>query len=196
MAERCHVFPKYWELSSNFWLVAVARSKRWQRQTQRCLVLFLRECGWLVGCLQSVSTSCRMETRRFCLGNIQMPFHFGLCETFWSLPAEKQKAPQAWVCVFIGTSQLPRAKNYKKVLGSVLGGGNSRWTGCCFEPSPTVLQKKLNGKFVFAATKEKMHCFMLPVLYSNFTVVGQVNSWLFLMLPVADSSWKKKHLLF
>lgn len=52
------------------------------------------ECGRLVGCLQSVSTSCRMETTRFCLGNIQMPFHFGLCETFWSLPAEKQKLPR------------------------------------------------------------------------------------------------------
>lgn len=82
----------------------------------------------VVGCLQSISTSCRMETTRFCLRNIQMPFHFSLCETFWSLPAEKQKVPQPWVCVSVGTSQLLRAKKYKKVLGSVLGGCNSRWT--------------------------------------------------------------------
>lgn len=121
-----------------------------------------------------------METTRFCLGNIQMPFHFGLCENFWNLPDENQKTPQAWVRVFVGTSQLLRAKTYKEVRGSVLGGCNGRWrcSRVLLEPSPTALQKKLDGKFVFQATNEKMQCFMFPVLYSKFTVVDQVNpSW-------------------
>ena len=44
-----------------------------------------------------------------------------------------------------------------------------------------------------------MHCFTLPVLYSNFTVAGQVNlswPWLFLMLPGTYSSQRKKHPFF
>lgn len=48
MVEWCHYFSKYWELFSKLCLVAVARSKCWQRQTQGCLAPFLNVCGWLV----------------------------------------------------------------------------------------------------------------------------------------------------
>lgn len=181
MAERCHIFPKYWELSSKSWPVPVARSKHWQRPTQRCLVLFLRvrSVGWLSSKRQHF-----LQNGNNKILSRKHPNAF----SFWPLwnllksSSWKTEAHQAWVCVFIGTSQLLRTKKYKKALGSVLGGGNSRWMGCCFEPSLTVLQKKLDGKFVFPATKEKMHCFVLPVLCSNFTIVRQVNSswsWLF-----------------
>lgn len=118
-----------------------------------------------------------METR-FCLGNIQMPFLFGPWETFWNLPDEKQKTPQAWVCVFVGASQLLRAKKNKEVQGSVLVGCKSRWrcSSVLLSALSYCLQKKLNGKFIFQATNEKTQCFMFPVLYSKFTVVDQVNS--------------------
>lgn len=40
----------------------------------------ISQCLWLLGCL--LKCQLFLQNGRFCLENIQMPFHFGPCETF------------------------------------------------------------------------------------------------------------------
>lgn len=179
--ERCRVVPLFFQVLRTFQQALSGHCGKVKAlaKTNSEMSCTISQCLWLVGCLLKCQLFLQNGNNKVLSRKHPNAFSFW---PLWNLLKSSRQKPEnspglSMLCLLVlhncwGLTSTRKARDLCWEGAMV----NEDAAACCFELSPTALQKKLNGKFVFQATNEKMQCFMLPVLYSKFTVVDQLNS--------------------